>query len=164
MLMDRLARHASDKRLLRIVRRFLEAGMMRDGACVERAKKRIRQITRRNRGISLKRMIKELNSYLAGWVTYLRYAACKSHLQRQDGWIRQKLRCVRLKQRKRPNSIADFLQGLGVPEWNAWILALSGKGWWRKSGTPQANQAMSIAWFRAHGLVSLSKRYTELQP
>ena len=75
MLMDRLARHASDKRLLRIVRRFLEAGMMRDGACVERAKKRILQITRRNRGISLKRMIKELNSYLAGWVTYLRYAA-----------------------------------------------------------------------------------------
>jgi hypothetical protein len=28
MLMSRLARHASDKRLLRIVRRFLEAGMM----------------------------------------------------------------------------------------------------------------------------------------
>jgi RNA-directed DNA polymerase len=268
MLMSRLARHVSDKRLLRIVRRFLEAGMMWQGVCVERyegtpqggplspmlanlllddldkelerrghrfcryaddcniyvrtqkagervmtsvvrfleeklqlrvnrgksaaaavqerqflgyrilrdgrlataprslgrAKKRIRQITRRNRGISLERMIGELNSYLTGWVTYFRYAACKSHLRRLDEWIRRKLRCIRLKQRKRTKSIADFLRSLGVPERSAWLLALSGKGWWRKSGTPQANQAMSIAWFRAQGLVSLSERYAELQP
>jgi len=268
MLMSRLARHVRDKQLLRIVRRFLEAGMMWEGICVERyegtpqggplspllanlllddldkelerrghrfcryaddcniyvrtqkagervmasverfledklqlrvnreksaaapvqerqfpgyrilwdgrlamaprslerAKKRIRQITRRNRGISLERMIGELNSYLTGWVTYFRYAACKSHLQRLNEWIRRKLRCVRLKQRKRAKSIADFLQSLGVPEWSAWILALSGKGWWRKSGTPQANQAMSIAWFKAQGLASLSERYAELQP
>jgi RNA-directed DNA polymerase len=267
-LMARVARHVSDKRLLRITRRFLEAGMMWDGVCVERyegtpqggplspllanlllddldkelerrghrfcryaddcniyvrtqkagdrvlrsvtrfleeklrlqvneeksaaapvqerqflgyrilwdgrlaiaprslerAKRRIRQITRRNRGISLEQMIRELNSYLTGWVTYFRYAACKSHLKRLDEWTRRKLRCVRLKQRKRAKSIADFLQSLGVPEWNAWILALSGKGWWRKAGAPQANQAMSIAWFRAQGLVSLSERYAELQP
>ncbi len=268
MLMARLARHVSDKRLLRIVRRFLEAGMMWGGVCVERhegtpqggplspllanlllddldkelegrghcfcryaddcniyvrtqkagervmasvtrfleeklrlrvnrgksaaapvqerqflgyrilrdgrlamasrslerAKRRIREITRRNRGISLEQMIGELNSYLTGWVTYFRYAACKGHLQRLDEWIRRKLRCVRLKQRKRAKAIADFLQSLGVPEWSAWLLALSGKGWWRKSGSPQAHQAMSIAWFREQGLVSLSKRYAELQP
>ena len=268
MLMARLARHVSDKRLLRIVRRFLEAGMMWDGVCVERyegtpqggplspllanlllddldkelerrghrfcryaddcniyvrtqkagervmasvtrflegklrlrvngeksavaavgkrqflgyrilwdgrlaiaprrlerAKRRIRQITRRNRGISLEQMIGELNSYLTGWVTYFRYAACKGHLQRLDEWIRRKLRCVRLKQRKRAKSVADFFQSLGVPEWSAWILALSGKGWWRKSGTPQASQPMSIAWFKAQGLVSHFERYAELQP
>jgi RNA-directed DNA polymerase len=36
MVMARLARHVSDKRLLHVVRRFLEAGMMWDGVCVER--------------------------------------------------------------------------------------------------------------------------------
>jgi RNA-directed DNA polymerase len=36
ILMARLARRVADKRLLRIVRRFLEAGLMRDGVCVER--------------------------------------------------------------------------------------------------------------------------------
>jgi len=268
MLMARLARHASDRRLLRIVRRFLEAGMMWDGVCVERhegtpqggplspllanlllddldqelerrghrfcryaddcniyvrtqkagervmasvtrfleerlrlrvnreksavaavqerqflgyrillggrlgiaprslerAKERVRQITRRSRGVSLAQTIGELNSYLAGWVTYFRYAECRRHLQRLDEWIRRKLRCVRLKQRKRAKPIADFLQGLGVPEWNAWTLALSGKGWWRKSVAPQAAQAMSIAWFKAQGLVTLTERYAELQP
>ena len=151
-------------------RQFLGYRILWDGRLViaprslERAKRRIRQITRRNRGISLEQMIGELNSYLTGWVTYFRHAACKSHLQRLDEWIRRKLRCVRLKQRKRAKSIADFLQSLGVPEWSAWILALSGKGWWRKAGAPQAHQSMSIAWFKAQGLVSLSERYVELQP
>jgi RNA-directed DNA polymerase len=36
VLMSRLARHVTDKRLLRIVRRFLEAGIMYNGVCVER--------------------------------------------------------------------------------------------------------------------------------
>ena len=151
-------------------RQFLGYRILLDGRLaiaprsLERAKERIRQITQRNRGISLERMIGELNSYLAGWVTYFRHAECKSHLQRLDEWIRRKLRCVRLKQRKRTKSVADFLQSLGVPEWSAWILALSGKGWWRKSGSPQAHQAMDIAWFRAQGLMSLFERYARLQP
>jgi len=151
-------------------RQFLGYRLLRDGRLgiaprsLERLKRRIREITRRNRGISLEQMIEELNAHLTGWVTYFRYAACKTHLQRLDQWIRRKLRCVRLKQRKRTKPIADFLRSLGVPEWSAWLLALSGKGWWRKSGSPQAHQAMNKAWFRTQGLVSLSERYAELQP
>src|SRR5437764_6806057 len=36
LLMARLARRIGDKRLLRIIRRFLEAGLMQNGVCVER--------------------------------------------------------------------------------------------------------------------------------
>ena len=36
ILMARLARRIGDKRLLRIIRRFLEAGMMQGGVCIER--------------------------------------------------------------------------------------------------------------------------------
>jgi RNA-directed DNA polymerase len=36
ILMARLARRIGDKRLLRIVRRFLEAGLMQDGVCIAR--------------------------------------------------------------------------------------------------------------------------------
>ena len=32
----------------------------------------MREITRRNRGIGLERMISELNRFLSGWVTYFR--------------------------------------------------------------------------------------------
>lgn len=266
MLMARLARHVGDKRLLRIVRRFLEAGMMRGGVCVrryqgtpqggplspllanlllddldkelerrghrfcryaddcniyvrtqragervmasverflrdrlrlelnadksavahvearqflgyrllrggrlgiaprsvKRAKQRIRAITRRNRGINVQQMIHELKGFVTGWVTYFRYAACKSILGKLDAWIRRKLRCVRLKQCKRVKTIADFLMSLGVREYNAWLLALSGKGWWRKACSPQAHQAMNVAWFRSQGLASLVDRYVAL--
>lgn len=267
ILMARLARRVADKRLLRIVRRFLEAGLMQDGVCVarhegtpqggplspllanlllddldrelerrghcfcryaddcniyvqskaagervlasvtrfledvlrlrvnreksavasieerkflghrllgggklgiapkslERAKERIRQITRRNRGISLDRMVRELNSFLTGWVTYFRYAACKTHLTDLDGWVRRKLRCVRLKQCKRAKPIVDFLTRLGVPRWSAWMTAQSGKGWWRLAGSPCATHAMSIEWFKASGLVNLVHRHATLQ-
>lgn len=129
---------------------------------LDRARGRVRQITRRNRGVSFAEVIDELNLFLTGWVAYFRHAACKSHLQRMDEWIRRKLRCLRLKQRKRPGSIAEFLHQLGVPSWRSWLGALSGKGWWRLSGSPPATEGMSLAWFESLGLVSLVQRYGQL--
>lgn len=127
-----------------------------------RARERVRRLTRRNRGVSVAEVIGELNAYLRGWLGYFRVTECKSHLQRMDEWIRRKLRCMRLKQCKRPKAIADWLKKLGVPERRAWLLALSGKGWWRLSGSPQAAEGMSLAWFRATGLVSLTDWYDRL--
>jgi RNA-directed DNA polymerase len=130
---------------------------------LERAKERVRQITRRNRGVELQRMISELNSFLTGWVTYFRHAACREHLRELDGWIRRKLRCVRLKQRKRARSIAEFLQRLGVPRNRSWTTAACGKGWWRMAASPAAHEAMPPAWFKAQGLTCLTDRYAALQ-
>jgi RNA-directed DNA polymerase len=48
----------------------------------------------------------------------------------------------------------------GVPEWRAWILALSGKGWWRMR--PSATEAMTIKWFDQQGLVSLAGHHAAL--
>ena len=127
-------------------------------------KGRVREITRRNRGISLEATIRELNSYLTGCVTCFRYAECKTFLQRMHKWIWRKLRCVKLKQRKRRKAIADFLHSLGVPEWRAWRLALSGKGWWRMAGSPQAHAGLTVVWFKDRGLASLTERYVALKP
>ena len=107
-------------------------------------------------------MIMEVNSFTTGWVTYYRYAQCKTALAKLDEWLRRKLRCVRLKHCKRVKTIADFLQGNGVPEWRAWLLALSGKGWWRMAGSPPAAEAMTIAWFKELGLVSLARHHAAL--
>ena len=130
---------------------------------LKRAKGRIREITRRNRGVSLDRTISELNSFLTGWVTYFRLAEGKTHLQRMDEWTRRKLRCVRLKQRKRGRSVTAFLVSLGVPRKRARALGGSGRGWWRMAGSPQATEAMTIQWFKDQKLVSLTERYLELQ-
>ena len=130
---------------------------------VKRAKDRVRQITRRNRGVSLAQVIVELNSFLVGWVIYYRNAACRFELQRLDGWIRRKLRCYRLKQRKRGSSLAKFLRRLGVSAVQAGRLAVSGKGPWRLALTRRMNSAMSVEWFSRQGLVSLVVKYDALR-
>ena len=131
-------------------------------ASLRRVKDRLRAITRRNRGIALARMITEVNAFTTGWVTYFRYARASSALRDLDSWLRRKLRCVRLKHCKRVGTIAAFLKGCGVPERRAWLLALSGKGWWRMAGSPQAAEAMTIAWFDKQGLISLAGHYAVL--
>lgn len=108
-------------------------------------------------------MIRELNSFLNGWVTYFRFATMKSHLVELDSWIRRKLRCVRLKQCKRVKPLVDFFVRQGVSLRNAWCTALSGKGWWRKSGTQAASQAMPTSWWDRLGLVNLVRRWESLQ-
>jgi RNA-directed DNA polymerase len=266
ILMSRLARRIGDKRLLRIVRRFLQAGMMVEGVCVERhegtpqggplspllanlllddldkelerrghrfcryaddcniyvrseaagervmasvtaflegklrlkvnqtksavapvgerqflghrlgrggslgigrkslgrAKDRLRETTRRNRGVSLERMVEEVNRYTAGWVNYYRDAGCRTVLKEIDQWLRRKLRCVRLKHCKNPGTIATYLKERGVKEKPARQLASSGKGWWRLASTEQAKRAMPLAWFEELGLVSMERRHTAL--
>jgi group II intron reverse transcriptase/maturase len=130
---------------------------------LERVKDKIRQITKRNRGKSLAEIIAELNSALKGWLNYFRYAKMQKHVGRLDEWIRRKLRCFRLKQCKRNYAIYKFLRKLGVEKRNAWKVALSGKGWWRLSSTPQAHQAMNKKWFDRQGLINLTLSYAKLK-
>jgi len=150
-------------------RKFLGYRLLADGTLaiapqsIQRAKERIRRITRRNRGVSFERVIGDLNSFTTGWVTYFRYARAKGILSELDSWIRRKLRCVRLKQRKRAASIATFLQRLGVPKNQSWTTAACGKGWWRMAQTPAASQAMSNQWFQDCGLSNLLDWYLKLQ-
>jgi RNA-directed DNA polymerase len=129
---------------------------------LKRAKDRLEDATRRNRGISLERMIAEVNRFTPGWVTYYRDANCRTVLREIDQWLRRKLRCVRLKHCKAPATIAAFLRKNGVREKPARQLASSGKGWWRLASTEQAKRAMPNAWFDKLGLLGLEDRYVAL--
>ena len=129
---------------------------------LERAKERVRQITRRSRGVSVHQVVKELNQFLCGWVVYYHLARCRGHLENLDQWVRRKVRCYRLKQRKRAYAIVLFLKSLGVPAKRAWLAATSGKGWWRLSGCPPVHEGMNNAWFNRIGLLSKTQRYAKL--
>lgn len=124
---------------------------------LKRAKDKIRRITRRNRGHKLETIIEELNPFLRGWIDYFYLAKAKKIVE-LDAWTRRRLRCYRLKQRKRSRSIAAWLQELGVQRREANNLAYSSKGWWKLSQTPALHAALSNKWFEAQGLVSLVVR------
>ena len=117
----------------------------------------------RSRGASFGAVVGEVNQFVRGWVAYFRYAECKTHLKELDEWLRHKLRCVRLKQCNRRYAIARMLQGLGVPGKRAWLTALSGKGWWRRSQSPPMTEGLSLDWFGKQGLICLLHQYVMLQ-
>jgi hypothetical protein len=87
----------------------------------------------------------------------------KRNPRRRDEWIRRKPRRVRLEQCERTKAIADFRQGLGVPEWRAWRLAPTGKGWWRMALGHQATEAPTLAWLVRRGLVHAADRYLAVE-
>lgn len=129
---------------------------------LERAKERIRKITRRSRGVSFAQVTREVSLFLNGWLNYYRLAVFRGDLIRMEEWVRRKLRCLRLRQCKRGRSVARLLRHLGVVPQQAARLASSGKGWWRMALSPQANQAMSKDWFCSQGLINLVVKYDEL--
>ena len=122
---------------------------------LKRMKDKVRQLTKGNRGISLEWMVNSLNTYLPGWFQYFSQTTGISLFRDLDSWIRRRLRCYRLKQRKRSWPIATWLMKLGVSRQNAWRLAKSDKSWWRKSHNPIINTAMPNEWFDTLGLFSL---------
>lgn len=100
---------------------------------------------------------------MSDWLNYFHKARCKSLLKNLDSWIRRKLRCYRLKQCKRTITLQQFLKSRGVDTWQSWILALSGKGHWYKSGCPQSHQALNNKWFVEVGLYNLTFNYEKLK-
>lgn len=149
--------------------KFLGYTIQKDGhlaiasKSLEKMKEKIRRITKRNGGRSFNQIIGELNPVLRGWLNYFQLAKCQHLLKELDQWIRRKLRCYRIKQCKKVITLQRFLETRGVKKWQSWILALSGKGYWRKSNSPQAHEAMNMHWFEDQGLYDLSLNYISLK-
>lgn len=126
---------------------------------VRRLKEKVREITRRNRGVNFQVVIKELNRLITGWTNYYRLADSWLNTFRDiDGWIRRKLRCYRLKQCGRKYTIVKFLNSLGCPVKKSWNVVMYSQGWWNMSKKVAVGHTMSIKWFKEQGLQSLFHR------
>jgi RNA-directed DNA polymerase len=130
---------------------------------VSRVKVKIRKLTERNRGRALQTVITELNIALNGWLVYFKYAQMKKRLRQLDSWTRRRLRCYRIKQRKRAYPIAKLLIAMGVPPKRAWSSAKTSKGWWRISRTPAVHEALNNDWFDKIRLINLSRKHASLK-
>lgn len=148
-------------------RKFLGFRLQKDGGLsiapesIQRLKDKVRELTKRNRGRSSEIVIAELNQTLRGWLNYFRLARARSTWANLDSWIRRKLRCYRLKQRKKCWSITTWLINLGVQEKDARKIGSSGKGWWRLAKTPALHRALDKEWFRDQGLFNLEERWSQ---
>jgi RNA-directed DNA polymerase len=129
---------------------------------VKRLEDKVRQITRRNRGVKFDQVLSELRSATMGWVNYHRHARCIKLLQRLDGWIRRRLRCYLWKQWKTAKGRARNLRRLGIGRWLAYGTAYNGHGAWTVAGCPAMTQALTNQLMKDKGFESLLERYQAL--
>lgn len=130
---------------------------------LQRFKEKIRQLTCRSRGISMEQRLRDLNTYLQGWIGYFRLADTPSILQSLDEWVRRRLRMCLLKQWKKSQTKLRNLVAKGIPSDWAGRISCSRKGYWRLSNTPQVNKALGLAYWQDQGLISLTETYRNLR-
>jgi RNA-directed DNA polymerase len=117
-----------------------------------RCKQKIRELTRRTRGISLEQMLKELTAYLRGWKSYFGFCQTPSLLKILDQWIRHRLRSMIWKQWRRGTARYAKLRQLGIDKDLAAQTAGSPHGPWRLAHSPALQCALPIAYFASLSL------------
>ena len=125
---------------------------------IQRYKDRIRELTRRTRGVSIETMAEQLTVYLRGWKNYFGICDTPSVLEKLEQWTRRRLRSVIWKQWKCGSvRFAELRQrGVGVPL--AAQTAGSAHGPWRIANSPALTIALPNAYFDSLGLPRLVAR------
>ena len=128
---------------------------------LERFMEKMRSLTRRTRSGTLETILREVNQYVQGWIAYYRLATTPSVYQKLDEWLRRRLRQLLWKRWKQGKTRFQELIRLGVPKERA-RLSASGSSPWHMAQTPAMNEALSNAYWRNIGLISLTERYDQL--
>ena len=126
---------------------------------IKRFRDKIRDITNRNRGISIDERILRLNDSIRGWINYFGIADAKRKLKILDSWIRRRLRACLWKQWKKTKTKYKNLIKLGISKSQAYQFANTRKGYWRISKSPILDIALNNGYFKSIGLMSLSNIY-----
>ncbi|MBB5406065.1 RNA-directed DNA polymerase [Paraburkholderia youngii] len=118
-------------------------------------KRRIRELTGRNGGRSMKDVVERLRPYVLGWRAYFRLAQTPRVWRTLDEWVRHRLRVIQLKQWRRGPTIYRELRALGAPHAVAQQVAANSRRWWRNSGK-LLNSVLTLAYFERLGAPRLS--------
>jgi RNA-directed DNA polymerase len=118
---------------------------------IKRFKDKVRRITRRNSGRKLEEVIKELNPVLRGWMNYYRVANIKSFLKDFMGWLRRRLRMVKMKQWKTYKAMHKEMRKRGI-KGNGLKMAVTK---WKNSNVHIIHQILPNQYFEDLGLIDV---------
>jgi RNA-directed DNA polymerase len=123
---------------------------------VIRFKEKVRELTRRTRGISIEVIAEELARYFHGWIGYFGKCQTPSVLEELDRWVRRRLRSAIWKQWKRGSVRFAELRKRGVGKDLAAQTAGSPHGPWRLANSPALAKALPNAYFDSLGVPRLA--------
>src|SRR5258706_6488409 len=135
---------------------------------LDRFKQRIREITRRAKGVSMKTTMEELAPYMRGWRRYFGFCETPEVLLSLTRWVRLRLRAALWRQWKTPRRRRAALLALGVSARLARNTAGSGHGPWylarsqlSREGFPMrtSNRSGFLPWSTSNGVTSRTAVY-----
>jgi group II intron reverse transcriptase/maturase len=122
---------------------------------LEALKQKVRALTARSGGKSMRTVIADLSRYQRGWRQYFRLVR-GDHFNSLDGWIRRRLRALQLKQWKTPQAIARAFRQRGVHGWDGQAVNAHRRRYWAMARHPGMNKALSTQELHRMGLRSLA--------
>jgi group II intron reverse transcriptase/maturase len=129
----------------------------------KRLKLRLRELTKRNWGCSMRYRIFVLTRFIRSWMAYFGIADTPRVFKDLDEWLRRRMRQVQWKQWKRIRTKRRMLISLGISEDKAHQWACSSKAYWRLAGSPPLKRALPNSHWQALGLVGLFEAWSAQQ-
>jgi RNA-directed DNA polymerase len=120
-----------------------------------RFKWRVREITRRAKGVSIDATMTELVPYMRGWRSYFGFCETPRVLAYLTSWVRARLRVALWRQWKTPRRRRAALLELGVRPKLASNTAGSSRGPWYLAHAKALSVALPTAYFKSLGLPNL---------
>jgi RNA-directed DNA polymerase len=127
----------------------------------KRFMEKLRKSFKSARGQNIKRFINRLKPVIIGWFNYYKLAEVKRCFATLDGWIVRKLKCLLIKQWKRPRAMIKNLVKQGIDVNKARGLAYLNLGKWAMAHNLTMNKAYPLSYFMNLGLVSLQELWTK---
>jgi RNA-directed DNA polymerase len=126
-------------------------------------KHRVRELTGRSWGVSMDYRMHKLNQYLRGWFGYFGISQYYRPIPELDEWLRRRIRMCYWKQWRWARTKIRHLLNLGVALKAAIQHGVSSLSYWRMARTPVTQQAMSNAWLKEQGLLSIKDLWCKAQ-
>ena len=124
---------------------------------------RVRELTGRSWGVSMDYRLHKLGQYVRGWTAYYGISQYYRPVPELDDWIRRRIRMCYWKQWRWVRTKIKNLLALGVSLKTAIQHGVSSKSFWHMARTPAVQQALSNAWLKAQGLVSVKDLWSKAQ-
>ena len=128
-----------------------------------KAKNRLRAITKRNRGVNVRKVMQEIKVYMTGWLNYYGIASLKTKMQEWDEWLRHRIRAYIWKQWKKQKTKLRNLIKLKVPEYFARMAAYSRRGYWFTVETGAVKRGITNERLTRAGFFELSPAYESIR-
>ena len=120
---------------------------------IQKFKRKLKQLTKRNWSISLKDRLIKLNQVIRGWINYYKIADMRRYMQEITSHLSRRIRCIIWKQWKTASHRNECLLKLGISKEKAKRTANSRASYWHNSMSIVLHVAISNDRLRQKGLV-----------